>query len=193
MKEKWRALLRTSWVGPLLALLFVYALFTALSPETFARGLNLVTMLRQTVVLGTAAVGMALIIVLGGIDLSVGSTVALTTVIVARSLRGGGDPTEAVLAGLAIATLTGFFNGCLTAALRITPFIVTLGTMSVLRGAAKGLANEQRECGPGRMPRERRATAPPRALASPPSDDRSEGGSVIQRGLKVRKRTGTWK
>src|SRR6185436_8302576 len=90
------------------------------------------------------AVGMALIIVLGGIDLSVGSAVALTTVIIARSLRAGMGPMEAALAGLAIATLAGFLNGALTAALRITPFIVTLGTMSVLRGAAKGLADEQK-------------------------------------------------
>ncbi len=139
-----RAVLCTSWVGPLLALVAVYALFTALSPETFARGLNLVTMLRQTVVVGTAAVGMAMIIVLGGIDLSVGSTVALTTVIVASSLRAGMGPIEAALAGIAVGTLAGFVNGALTAALRITPFIVTLGTMSVLRGVAKGLASEQK-------------------------------------------------
>ncbi len=142
--RSWRTLLRSSWVGPFVALLAVYVLFTFLSPETFARGLNLVTMLRQTVVVGTAAVGMAMIIVLGGIDLSVGSAVALTTVIVARSLRAGMGPAEAALAGIAIATLAGFINGALTASLRITPFIVTLGTMSVLRGAAKGLASEQK-------------------------------------------------
>src|SRR5687768_14122205 len=140
MKE----LFKTPWVGPLIALLAVYALFTALSPETFARGLNLVTMLRQTVVVGVAAVGMTLIIVHGGIDLSVGSMVALTTVIVARALRSGMGPLEASLAGLCIATLCGFVNGALTAKLKITPFIVTLGTMSVLRGTAKGLAGEQK-------------------------------------------------
>jgi ribose/xylose/arabinose/galactoside ABC-type transport system permease subunit len=137
-------LFKTPWVGPLLALLAVYALFTGLSPDTFARGMNLVTMLRQTVVVGIAAVGMTLIIVHGGIDLSVGSVVALTTVIVARALRSGMDPFQAALAGLALATLCGFANGVLTAKLRITPFIVTLGTMSILRGAAKGLADEQK-------------------------------------------------
>ena len=120
-----RELFKTPWVGPLLALIAVYALFTALSPETFARGLNLVTMLRQTVVVGIAAVGMTLIIVHGGIDLSVGSMVALTTVIVASSLRSGFGPWQAVLAGLCLATLFGFVNGALAAKLRITPFIVT--------------------------------------------------------------------
>jgi ribose transport system permease protein len=139
-----KQLFKTSWFGPLLALACVYLLFTALSPETFARGLNLVTMLRQTVVVGIAAVGMTLIIVHGGIDLSVGSIVALTTVIVARALRADLDPWTATLCGMAVATLCGLLNGVLTAKLGITPFIVTLGTMSVLRGAAKGLADEQK-------------------------------------------------
>ena len=78
-----RGLFRTPWLGPLLALCLLYALFTALAPDTFARQSNLLTMLRQTSVVGIAAVGMTFTIVLGGIDLSVGSAVALTTVVVA--------------------------------------------------------------------------------------------------------------
>ncbi|HEX2669493.1 MAG TPA: hypothetical protein VHM25_01410, partial [Polyangiaceae bacterium] len=73
-----RRLFRTPWLGPLLALFVLYALFTALAPDTFARQSNLLTMLRQTSVVGIAAVGMTFTIVLGGIDLSVGSAVALT-------------------------------------------------------------------------------------------------------------------
>jgi ribose transport system permease protein len=137
-------------IGPFLALVVVYALFAALSPDTFMRAINLVTMLRQTVVVSIAAIGMALIIIQGGIDLSVGSLVALTTVIVAKSLQGGASPTTAVATALAFATLAGALNGALVVGLRIAPFIATLGTMSALRGIAKGLADEQKIDAPAR-------------------------------------------
>ena len=71
-----------AWVGPLGAVILVYALFAILSPETFVGWINFTTMARQTVVVGIAALGMTLIMVQGGIDLSVGSVVALTTVVV---------------------------------------------------------------------------------------------------------------
>jgi ribose transport system permease protein len=140
MKDLWRR----PWFGPLVALLLVYALFCALTPETFARSINLLTMTRQTVVVALAAVGMTLVMVMGGIDLSVGSVVALTTVGVARALQYGASPTVAVLLALGGACAAGAVNGSLTTRLGITPFIVTLGTMSLLRGAAKGLADEQK-------------------------------------------------
>ncbi len=131
------------WLGPLVALAVVYAVFAVLAPDTFARPANLVTMARQTAVVGVAASGMAMVIMLGGIDLSVGSAVALTTVVVALLLRAGVGPGPAALAGVLVAAATGAVNGGLVAGLGITPFIVTLGTMSILRGVAKGLANEQ--------------------------------------------------
>src|SRR5262249_18114908 len=135
---------RTAWLGPLLALVAVYALFALLSPDTFARPANLITMARQTAVVGVAASGMTLIIVLGGIRLSVGSAVALTTVVVASLLKAGMGPVAAAVAGILVAAITGAINGGLTAGLGVTPFIVTLGSMSILRGAAKGLAHEQK-------------------------------------------------
>lgn len=144
LRARLLALFRQPWVGPLVALVLVYALFAALTPETFARAINLETMARQTVVVAIAAVGMTFVMIEGGIDLSVGSAVALTTVVVARMLQLDVGPAAAVLVGLAVATACGCFNGALVAWLRITPFIVTLGTMSVLRGAAKGLAREQK-------------------------------------------------
>jgi len=128
----------------------VYGLFSALTPDTFLRTLNLVTMLRQTVVVSIAAIGMALIIIHGGIDLSVGSTVAFVTVVVAKSLQGGASPTAAVLTGLALGACAGALNGGLVVGLRITPFIATLGTMTALRGIAKGLADEQKIDAPAR-------------------------------------------
>jgi ribose transport system permease protein len=136
--------LKKPWVGPLLALACVYALFSALTPDTFLRTLNLVTMLRQTVVVAIAAIGAALIIIHGGIDLSVGSSVALTTVVVAKCLQAGVGPIPALVAALALGALAGLVNGALVVGLRITPFIATLGTMSALRGIAKGLADEQK-------------------------------------------------
>jgi ribose/xylose/arabinose/galactoside ABC-type transport system permease subunit len=135
---------RPLWLGPLAALAVVYGLFAALRPDTFARPLNFVTMLRQTAVVGVAASGMTLVILLGGIDLSVGSVVALTTVVIASLLKSGHGPLAAALAGVAVAALCGLANGSLVAGLRITPFIVTLGSMSILRGAAKGFAHEQK-------------------------------------------------
>ena len=142
--SKLRAALRRPWVGPLVALVLVYLLFVALRPDTFARPANLATMARQTAVVGIAASGMTMVIMLGGIDLSVGSLVALTTVIVASLLKSGSSPAVAALAAVAIAASAGAISGTLTTALRVTPFIVTLGGMSILRGAAKGIAHEQK-------------------------------------------------
>jgi ribose/xylose/arabinose/galactoside ABC-type transport system permease subunit len=142
--------LRKPWLGPLVALFVVYALFAALTPDTFLRTLNLLTMLRQTVVVSLAAVGMALIIIHGGIDLSVGSTVALTTVVAAKCLQSGMGVGSTVLTSLALGALAGACNGLLVVGLRIAPFIATLGTMSALRGVAKGLADEQKIDAPAR-------------------------------------------
>jgi ribose transport system permease protein len=139
-----KQLARRPWLGPLLALTLVYLLFVALAPDTFGRPMNLVTMARQTAVVGVAASGMTMIIMLGGIDLSVGSAVALTTVVIASLLKAGVGPFAASLAGILVAAATGAVNGSLVAGLGITPFIVTLGSMSILRGAAKGLAHEQK-------------------------------------------------
>jgi ribose/xylose/arabinose/galactoside ABC-type transport system permease subunit len=134
---------RRPWLGPLLVLAAVYLLFMALAPDTFARPLNLVTMARQTAVVGVAASGMTMVVMLGGIDLSVGSVIALTTVVMASLLKLGVGPVGASLGGLAVAALAGAVNGSLTAGLG-NAFIVTLGTMRILRGAAKGLAHEQK-------------------------------------------------
>jgi ribose transport system permease protein len=145
-----REIFRSAWFGPLVALLLVYALFAALTPETFTRSTILVAMLRQTVVVAITAVGMTLIMVQGGIDLSVGSSVALCTVVIAKALRADENPAVAALLGIGVATLAGAVNGTLVRLLRITPFIVTLGTMSILRGLAKGVASEQKIDAPTR-------------------------------------------
>jgi ribose/xylose/arabinose/galactoside ABC-type transport system permease subunit len=139
-----KALFRRPWFGPLVALVLTYALFVALAPDTFARSGNLVTMARQTVIVAIASVGMTFVIVHGGIDLSVGSAVALTTVVVASILRAGAGSVTAAVGGIVVASAVGLVVGLLITSLRMAPFIVTLGAMSILRGIAKGLAHEQK-------------------------------------------------
>ena len=144
MKPNVLASLRRPWMGPLGALILVYLLFVFFSPDTFARPENLVTMTRQTVVVAIASIGMTLVIVSGGIDLSVGSAVALTTVVIASLLKSGSSAFVASLGGIAVAAGCGAINGMFIARLRIAPFVVTLGSMSILRGVAKGIAHEQK-------------------------------------------------
>ena len=87
---------------------------------------------------------MTLVIISGGIDLSVGSIIALSTVVVAALLESGVGPFPAALGGIAAGAICGFLNGWIITRLRVVPFIVTLGTLLVVRGAAKGLAHEQK-------------------------------------------------
>ena len=145
-----RAFKRPAWLGPLVALLVVYAVFAMITPEhSFLRTQNLLTMSRQTVVVAICALGMTLVIVTGGIDLSTGSLVALTTVIIARLLKSGSSPVVAVTVAVAAATVIGAVIGTLVGRLRMMPFVVTLGAMTALRGVAKGLASEQKiDCDP---------------------------------------------
>lgn len=130
-------------IGPLLGLACVIILFTLLRPGTFATLDNAQLILVQTAVVGTAALGMTLIIVSGGIDLSVGSTIALCTVTIALLLSKGLSPLVAVLGGVLTGAICGLVVGLLVTKLKLTPFIATLGMWGAVRGVAKGLANEQ--------------------------------------------------
>jgi ribose/xylose/arabinose/galactoside ABC-type transport system permease subunit len=145
-----KTLRKYPFLAPLAALVVVYVLFALATPGSFTRVENLATMARQTVVVGIAASGMTLVILLGGIDLSVGSSVALSTVVCALSLRAGFSGPVAALAAISTGVVAGIYNGVLVTTLRISPFIATLGTMSALRGAAKGLADEQKIDAPTR-------------------------------------------
>jgi len=131
-------------LGPLLALFLVYGVFAVLGPPSFTSVRNLETILRQTAIVGTAALGATLVIIAGGIDLSVGSVIALSSVAVALALASGLGPVAAVLAGVATGAVCGIINGAAITGLRVVPFIVTLGTLLLFRGYAKGLAHEQK-------------------------------------------------
>ena len=138
----WRRWLNT--VGPVLALLAVYGLFAIIAPASFRTVRSLETIARQTTLVGIPALGMTLVIISGGIDLSVGSVVALSTVVIAWLLQYGGmDPLTAAIGGVAAGAAFGFVSGFLITRLRVVSFIVTLGMMLVVRGTAKGIAREQ--------------------------------------------------
>jgi ribose transport system permease protein len=132
-------------VGPFFGLLLVLGLFSLDSevrPYLYTGG-NFKIILTQTVIVAIGALGMTMIIVSGGIDLSVGSAVALTSVLAATLLVKGCSTTGAVLLTLLAGGGIGLVNGLIIAGFRLTPFIVTLGMMGVLRGSAKWLAGNQ--------------------------------------------------
>lgn len=130
--------------GPALGLVLVLAVFAVLVGPQFLRGDNLELVARQTAIVCTAALGMTLVIAAAGIDLSVGSLVSLCTVTIAILLRQGYGPGLSAVGGIAVAAGCGLATGVLVTRLKVVPFIVTLGMMLLVRGAAKGLADERR-------------------------------------------------
>jgi len=141
-KASWSAWLNR--LGPLLGLVAIYAIFVIFGPEGFAGARNMETIARQTAVVGTAALGMTMVIIVGGIDLSVGSIIALSTVVIAISLAAGLNPLLSAVSGVMAGVICGLLNGFIITRLRVVPFIVTLGTLLGVRGIAKGLAHEQK-------------------------------------------------
>lgn len=126
------AVLRQYGAPIALALLCIAA---SLAFPQFLRYGNLTNILRQSSMIGLIAVGMTFVILTGGIDLSVGSIAALSSVI-AATLSPKGSIALTVLAPLAVSTALGLINGLVVAKLRIAPFIATLGMMMAARGAA---------------------------------------------------------
>jgi ribose transport system permease protein len=131
-------------IGPFLGLIVVLIVFGFLVGPQFFRPGNLELIARQTSIVCIAALGMTMIIVAAGIDLSVGSIIALSTVVIALLLKNDVSPAVAALGGMTAAALCGTATGFLVTRLKVVPFIVTLGMMLLVRGAAKGLAEERR-------------------------------------------------
>ena len=132
-------------LAPLLGLVLVVGVFALMSdaPDQYLSVRNLRIVLAQTVIVALGAIGMTMIIVSGGIDLSVGSSIALTSVVTAVLLRDGYSPMAAIAAGVAVGGLVGILNGLAITTLRVLPFIATLGMLGVARGAAKWLGDQQ--------------------------------------------------
>jgi ribose/xylose/arabinose/galactoside ABC-type transport system permease subunit len=118
----------------LLVVLLLLGMILSVSTPYFFRWDNLRNILDQSTLDIITGVGMTLIICSGGIDLSVGSVAALAGVLTAIALQSGANVPLAVVIGLSAGLLVGFFNGFLISLIRINPFIVTLASMSIIRG-----------------------------------------------------------
>lgn len=159
---------QADWMNTLwrfVALIAVFTFFAVMVENgKFYTPRNLESIVRQSAVYATAALGMTMVIIVGGIDLSIGSIIALGVVVMAwvLNLSQGviqvGDETKpdyllyhwptlipiaALVAGVSAASLAGMANGVMIVGLRLVPFIVTLGTMGIFRGLAKGIADEK--------------------------------------------------
>ena len=140
--------------GPFLGLLVVIGLF-CLSPTVrphFLTLANFKIILTQTVIVAIGTLGMTMIIVSGGIDLSVGSVVALTSVVGATAVVKGCSVSMASCLTIATGAVIGLINGLAISGLRMMPFIVTLGMMGIARGLAKWLSGSQTVSAPEDSP-----------------------------------------
>ncbi|MFJ7470837.1 ABC transporter permease [Peribacillus frigoritolerans] len=119
--------------GPLLALVLLFIVITVLNPS-FMEPNNILNLLRQTSINALIAFGMTFIILTGGIDLSVGSILALSSALMAGMMVSGLDPILAILVGILLGAIMGVINGILVSKGKLAPFIVTLATMTIFRG-----------------------------------------------------------
>jgi ribose transport system permease protein len=122
-------------LGPFIALLVLAAGLAILSPDFLTLG-NLLDVARQVSINAIISFGMTLVILLGGIDLSVGSILAVSSLMVALLMQAGDSAGLATLIGILAGALMGAVNGLLVTKGRVAPFIATLGTMTLLRGVA---------------------------------------------------------
>lgn len=116
--------------------LLIFAILAALRPKAFLDWMNFKAVFSLMVYDLLLAGGMTYVLILGGIDLSVGSVMALVSVVIALSLKSGHMLPLSLALGLATALLCGLFNGIAVARFRIAPFLITLATMSIARGLA---------------------------------------------------------
>lgn len=118
---------------PFISLALLFVVLSIASPY-FLTATNLATVIRQTAVINIMALGMTLVIVSGGIDLSVGSILAFSGVVGTMTMVTGGSVWLGILAGVAAGAMWGCANGLMIARLKLPPFIVTLGTLGIVRG-----------------------------------------------------------
>lgn len=138
-------------VGPLIGLILITLLFWAADSyrasqagyqSTFASWGTAQVVLKNTSLVGVAALGMTLVIIAGGIDLSAAAGIALAATMTAWCFREGYTPPLCLAAGVGTGLLTGFVNGSLISWLKVVPFIITLGTMTIFRGVGRVVSNE---------------------------------------------------
>jgi len=138
MRQLWRRLVkRQEFV--VLAFFLAQVLFLSLYTDTFLHNQNLSSVARNFSWIAILALGQSLVIIIGGIDLSVGATLALASLIAARAMQVGLPVPLGVGAGLLVGVAIGWVNGITVARVRLPAFMVTLATMTIVRGIAYGL------------------------------------------------------
>ncbi len=125
---------------PFLTLIVLFVGLTIASPF-FLTQTNLSSVVRQTAVINIMALGMTLIIIAGGIDLSVGSILAMGGLLGTMAMEHGYPIWAGIAVGILAGLVCGLANGLLTTQLNINPFIVTLGTLGIIRGLALIISN----------------------------------------------------
>jgi ribose/xylose/arabinose/galactoside ABC-type transport system permease subunit len=128
-------------LGPFIALVLVSVGLAVLSPD-FLTVANLLNVMRQVSINALIAFGMTLVILLGGIDLSVGSILALSSVGIATLIQSGVNPMLATLLGVIGGGVMGLLNGLVVSKGKVAPFIATLASMTILRGLAGGVRRQ---------------------------------------------------
>lgn len=128
-------------ISGLFVVLLLLAVTASLISDAFLNPFNLVNVLRQVALYGIVSVGLTFVILTAGIDLSVGSIVAVVSVVTATLLNAGLGVPVVILAGLGLGLFFGLINGIGITLVRIPAFIMTLGTMVMLRGLALTLAD----------------------------------------------------
>ncbi|HEY9577812.1 MAG TPA: ribose ABC transporter permease RbsC [Pseudobacillus sp.] len=123
----------TQKLGPLLGLIILILIVSILNPS-FLAPLNILNLLRQVAINALIAYGMTFVILTGGIDLSVGSILALSSALMAGMIVSGIDPMLAILIGCLLGAIMGAINGLLITKGKMAPFIATLATMTIYRG-----------------------------------------------------------
>jgi ribose transport system permease protein len=125
--------------GLILVLILMGVVLTFLAPKSFPTTYNLFNVLRDVSYISISAFGECMVIITAGIDLSVGSVMGLAGIMSALTLAGGMSTPIGVLAGMATGAFFGFVNGILISKAKMQPFIITLGTMSIVRGLCYGI------------------------------------------------------
>ena len=123
----------TQKLGPLLGLIILVVIVSILNPS-FLEPLNILNLLRQVAINALIAFGMTFVILTGGIDLSVGAILALSSALTAGMMVSGIDPILAILIGVILGGLMGMVNGLFITKGKMAPFIATLATMTIFRG-----------------------------------------------------------
>ncbi len=133
--------------GALLGFILLFAIFSLTTPRFFSVN-NLVNVVDQVTVIGVLAIGATAVIITGGIDLSVGSVLALSTMVLGWLSHDGGVPMwVAMLAAVAVGALAGLLNGLGVSIAGLPPFIATLAMMSICRGLANLVTDGQQIVG----------------------------------------------